>query len=399
MKNWISYKPKTPNATWISNSARSYRSRLSKKEKALKESLTEINFGDIYDRILFSNDTDKLCKLIKQITTFKKSISDSIEKGYIIEEPAKPLEVQSDTKPAEVQSETKPETKLEEDTQLYDNLLQNIGGITSHKAQKFKFENESRTKFHIKIIQTYPNLFVPRLVKPASIAINEYYSNINMAKHVLKEKDIKVKPIISDREYNRQMDKQEAKQEARQEAKQEAEQQDDEEDEEYVKKSVAQIMKEAELDSDSESEDDYTKKTLTLRTIQGRKKKALEVGMKCKARLNKVTDPDDYTLLMADYKRCKSTHKKYTTLERNFTLVKPKEKNVFFGEMSSFKDPYSDEIIDLNAMAMANIKNDSTCGKVKGKSRYIPHETSDDDEPEPVKKEEDDFEFYLKRRK
>ncbi len=87
VKTWINTKPKTTNEVWSSSTACVWRSRNSKKETKLKNTLETLKFPDIYDKLLSSSDLEALMKVIKQIKAFKKTLNGAVEKGYIIDEP------------------------------------------------------------------------------------------------------------------------------------------------------------------------------------------------------------------------------------------------------------------------------------------------------------------------
>ncbi len=96
VKTWINAKPKTTNEVWSSATACVWRSRNSKKETKLKNTLETLKFPDIYDKLLSSSDLEALLKVIKQIKAFKKTLNGAAEKGYIIDEPILTVEEQNE---------------------------------------------------------------------------------------------------------------------------------------------------------------------------------------------------------------------------------------------------------------------------------------------------------------
>jgi hypothetical protein len=94
VKTWINYKSKTANDVWRSATACVWRSRNSKKETELKDTLETLGFPDLYDKLLSSSELEALLKVIKQIKAFKTVLNGAVEKGYIIEEPVLTVEEQ-----------------------------------------------------------------------------------------------------------------------------------------------------------------------------------------------------------------------------------------------------------------------------------------------------------------
>jgi len=342
MTSWITTKPSSlqKSATWSSAQARSYRSRLSKKEKELKNSLEEMGFADLYDRLMTSTRTDELSKTIKKVIGFKSSIKSSVEKGYISNE--RPTNNRRAIESIELFDE-----------KLYKRVTDAIGSVRSHAAQKLKFEFEQKDKFRKEILAQQPGLFLHCLDQSAKITIDKYYNDINLSKHELKEKDSKrntkrnTKLCVPNdpREHKTLRSNTNHEPPRSQQEK---------------KPKVSELMREAEEDSSSEFEDDSAK--LTLRAIRCRKNKVLKQYKKYKEELKKNSHApysDAYFDAMINYKQCKSDYKRYTTLERDYG----KEDKMDQEMRELIRDSYSGEI-DINELAMKNIQVEVNVRKV-----------------------------------
>ena len=205
VKTWINYKPKTPNEVWSSKSAGVYRSRHSKKEKELKDTLETLMFPDLYDKLLSSSELEGFIKVVKQIQAFKTTLDASVEKGYIIEEPVLTVE------------EQKVAEKKENESVISESLLSDLKQEIGHgrKLQKFKHDNEMCGKFNRNLMDKYPVLFLK--VPLIRNTLKNLYHGIDLSSFDLKQKEIDAeKPkVIDDKEYKRQIEEIEKKKNSR----------------------------------------------------------------------------------------------------------------------------------------------------------------------------------------
>ena len=201
VKTWINYKPKTANEVWSGATARNYRSRHSKKETELKDTLETLRFPDLYDKLLSSSELEGLMKVIKQVQAFKKTLDASVEKGYIIEEPVLTVE------------EQKVVEKTERESVICESLLSDLKKEIRHgrKLQKFKHDNEMRGKFNRNLLDLYPVVFLQ--VPLIRNTLKNLYDNIDLSSFDLKQKEIDAKKPkeIDDKEYNKKIEEIEKK--------------------------------------------------------------------------------------------------------------------------------------------------------------------------------------------
>ena len=364
-KTWINYKPKIANEVWSSKTAGVYRSRHSKKEKELKDTLETLRFPDLYDKLLSSSDLDGLMKVIKQIQSFKKTLDASVEKGYIIEEPILTIE------------EQKVVEKKERESVICETLLSDLKKEIGHgrQLQKFKHDNEMRGKFNRNLYDKYPIVFLQ--VPLIRNTLKNLYESIDLSSFDLKQKEIDAKKPkeIDDKEYNKQMDEIEKKPKKPKFAKVAKPQSESDESEIDEKPSAESITSKVIVPEDIEtnyenlkdvSDDDGTDcRNLSKSIIQKRMNRNIREykAFKEKLKTSLAKKDDGYPILVASYNTAKTSAKKYKVMLSDFDKNEKKKKldlseeQIFLNSLECASD---DEDVFGSEVKSHIIKNDHT---------------------------------------
>ena len=315
VKTWINYKPKIANEVWSSATARNYRSRHSKKETELKDTLETLRFPDLYDKLLSSSELEGLMKVIKQIQAFKKTLDASVEKGYIIEEPVLTVE------------EQKVVEKTERESVICESLLSDLKKEIGHgrKLQKFKHDNEMRGKFNRNLLDLYPVVFLQ--VPLIRNTLKNLYDNIDLSSFDLKQKEIDAeKPkVLVDKEYNKQIEEIEKKKKPKKEKPKPKPQSESETDEKPSAESItSKVIVPEDIETayeklDDVSDDEGDCRNLSKSIIQKRMTRNIREYKAFKAKLQtSFADDEEYPIFLANCKTAKTAAKRYKIMLSDF---------------------------------------------------------------------------------
>ena len=336
VKTWINYKPKIANEVWSSATARNYRSRHSKKETELKDTLETLRFPDLYDKLLSSSELEGLMKVIKQVQAFKKTLDASVEKGYIIEEPVLTVE------------EQKVVEKTERESVICESLLSDLKKEIGHgrKLQKFKHDNEMRAKFNRNLLDLYPVVFLQ--VPLIRNTLKNLYDNIDLSSFDLKQKEIDAeKPkVLVDKEYNKQIEEIEKKKKPKKEKpKPKPPLPEETESETDEKPSAQSIISKVDASEDIEtsyeklddaSDDDGDCRNLSKSIIQKRMTRNIREYKAFKAKLQTSSANDEeYPIFLANCKTAKTAAKRYKIMLSDFDKNE-KKRNLRISEGQAF---------------------------------------------------------------
>jgi hypothetical protein len=416
--NKISIKPKTSNKVWSSLKARDARSKLKKREIALREMFKNVKCEHLFENLLECNELDEFKKLIPKINKFKSNISKAVSNGYIIEDEQVNLEKQK-----------KIEKENDYDEELLFRLKSHMG--EGRKAKKFKYDFESKSLFNKQLIKLYPTDFLSS--HRVRNTLKKLYDSIDISDFELTQKDVdKIQPKeLNDKEWNIQQKKIEQEQQEQKKIEQEQqeqkkieqqeqkkieqeqqeqkkieqqeqkkieqqeqkkieqkqkeqeqkqkeqeqeqkEQEQEQEQEQQKRKEQEQEQKKIEQKEDEDEDDDEDEpiqcKNLSLRTIIMRKNKCLAKYREAKKELSELLpisfeEIEHHTTLKANKIQCKSDYRKYKSMEENFQ----KELSDNFENSDSdsdiipisarYCDDYTLEIVDLNKLARIGLSS------------------------------------------
>ena len=350
-------KPSESSATWSTGKAAVYRSKANSKEKKLRETFHELGVGDeAFTNLLSNPQIDEVAKLMKKLKLFQTYITKGISQGYIYEAPQQtPVEIREMTIKGNV------------DDALLVRLKEQIGH--GRKAQKFKYDFESKSMFNRQLINLYPVDFLSiPLVRNTLLKL---YDSIDISDFELKQKDIDAKnpKEQNERQYNAEMKKIESAPKPQNE-------------EPLVQPRSPSSKKECVADlmncgSESESEFEDNHKNLSLDTIIRRKKRAHKDYRNSKLKLSEINefncDPVDYLQLQNNKKQSRGHFKKYSALEEGYG--KASDNKTFYDSdadatPSSQYTDFTGELIDINDLAKEGVSNMVVISGKKKRKKY-----------------------------
>jgi hypothetical protein len=354
MPNSKNTKPTKKSLAWSSDAGCVQRCKINAREELLKQKFQDIGLDEnIFYAILGCTMLADVKKLIGKVALHQKSINKAVAAGYIIEEPI--------LTPAE-------ERKFQREKDFDEELLVRLKAKIGHgrRAQKFKYDYENRGMFNRQLMKLYPVEFLqmPRVRN----TLKRLYDSIDISNFELKQKDIdERKPKeMTEREWNAEYEAihEQEKTTRREWATPRA------------KKPVQELIEEANSTPHPETESEYSNldsvapsdddcHVLSLRTIQNRKRKALDNYKAAKAKISRLgnswEDEEKRIRLKAEKKQCKSDYRKYETMEENFGTEddSPRDEDLedLTGQSHMFHDDFTGKMVDLNELARSGLSN------------------------------------------